>query len=144
MKLGLLLPLLLITACAQPKYADDSPAAAPTNPPGADGHASPACFRSGICLTFAWEKVPTEEDFGSFTFQTSRNGTPEDLSPDPSVVLWMPSMGHGSSPVTVTHLATGSYHASQVFFTMKGGWQIRFQLKDGGTVKDELALPYIF
>lgn len=67
------------------------------------------------------------------------------LAEDPylelAVVLWMPSMGHGSSPVTIERLDRGTYRVSEVFFTMAGDWEIRVQLKAGNDVKSEAILP---
>jgi hypothetical protein len=61
----------------------------------------------------------------------------------PSVVLWMPSMGHGSSPVTVTRLDIGTYLANEVFFIMPGEWQIKFQLKRADEVIDEAIVDIV-
>ncbi len=131
---------ILLTGCAQRNYADDS---APTGGAGA-GDRAPPCFQSGVCITMAWETAPTESGFGSFTFQARRAGAAVDLEPPPAVLLWMPSMGHGSSPVRVSTLAPGNYRAERVFFPMHGSWELRFQLKEGHEVRDELALPYTF
>ena len=69
------------------------------------------------------------------------NHQPVDLNDSVEVALWMPSMGHGSSPVTVERLDTGTYRASEVFFTMKGDWEIRIQLKEGDEVRDQAIVP---
>ncbi len=109
-----------------------------------------ATFSSGLCVSMSWEKVPTESDFGAFTFQTLRanpehnSASAEDPANSVAVVLWMPSMGHGSSPVFVEKLGIGSYRATQVFFTMRGDWEIRFQLKDQNGVHDQASIPLIF
>ena len=83
---------------------------------------------------------------GSLVFRTYRANN-YDRSPvmtdpalAPAVVLWMPEMGHGSSPTSISHLDTGTYRASDVFFVMPGHWQIKFQLKNGNTVEDELVV----
>jgi hypothetical protein len=57
------------------------------------------------------------------------------LSPD--VKLWMPSMGHGSSPVVVKPISDGVYEVSDVFFIMLGDWEIRYQLKSNDDVIEE-------
>jgi len=135
--------IALLSSCADPRYASSGPLA------GGDQGSRLSCqaaFQAGQCVSVSWEKAPTEEDFGSFRFQIFRAGDsdiPEDL-PNVSVLLWMPSMGHGSSPVTVTRLGAGSYRASEVFFTMGGDWEIRFQLREGRHVQDEASLPYRF
>jgi hypothetical protein len=131
---------LLLVSCAQPNYADDS-ARAGANGSAQENDQAPRCFANkGPCVTVDWEQLPTESDFGSFFFHTS----PGDPPLPPSVLLWMPSMGHGSSPVTVEKTGVGEYHATKVFFAMKGVWQLRFQLKSGREVKDEVILPFTF
>lgn len=134
---------LLLSSCANPKYATPEPIA------GIDQGSKITCqakFQAGQCVSLVWEKFPTEEDFGSFQFKSFREGTSETLEdlPNVSVVLWMPSMGHGSSPVAVTRLEVGTYRASNVFFTMGGDWEIRFQVKAGQNVQDQASLPFRF
>ena len=50
----------------------------------------------------------------------------------PTLILWMPSMGHGSSPTRVERLDTGTYRASEVFFVMPGEWELKFEASDAG------------
>jgi len=138
---ALLLPLLLFS-CAEAKYVN--PVETAQGKQRID--TCQAKFASGHCVTYQWELLPTEEDFGSFVFKIYRanladgSPVPEDLA-GMAVMLWMPSMGHGSSPVTVDRLDVGTYRASQVFFSMKGNWDIHIQSKDGNAVKDEALLP---
>lgn len=51
------------------------------------------------------------------------------------VVLWMPSMGHGSSPTLVErvldengNVVIGAYRVSDMFFLMAGTWEVRVVL----------------
>lgn len=145
-----LLPLmaLILVSCAEAHYA----------PPGNVDHGRPqqqgltcqAKFASGACVSFAWEKMPTEDEAGSFIFKTFRvnetdgSAVLEDLTGAEnrtmSVVLWMSSMGHGSSPVTVERLDVGTFRATNVFFSMKGAWDIRFQVKEGKQVNDQAVV----
>lgn len=136
---------LIASSCAKPNYASPGRGGVEFQ----QGNVGSGVFAvSGKKIWFAWERQPTDSDFGSFYFRTSsadpRDGFPilEDLPV--SVLLWMPGMGHGSTPVTVEHVGVGTYRASKVFFTMRGDWQIRFQMKDGATVKDEAVLDYTF
>lgn len=53
------------------------------------------------------------------------------------VVLWMPSMGHGSSPTRIEpatdingNKIIGKYIVRKVFFIMDGDWEVRIELKD--------------
>lgn len=120
---------LLLAGCAKPTYLSGGESGASKS-----GSGCMATFAiSGSCVELKWEKFPTETDFGSFIFTiTDSTGILVDAPSTnattlPKVVLWMPSMGHGSSPVTVERLGTGLYRATAVFFSMKGDWEIRFQ-----------------
>lgn len=131
----------MLAGCADPKYAP-----APAARSGGEQQKVLTCeakFADGHCVSIQWETFPTEEDYGSFLLKVFRpnraDGSAVLESPGvvPAVVLWMPSMGHGSSPVTVEQLDTGTYRASDVFFSMKGDWDIRIQLKQGDDVRDQ-------
>ncbi len=132
---------MILSACAKPQYLS-------TNETGLQktGAGCIATFKTtGLCVEMKWEKIPTETDFGSFIFSVSdasnvlTEAPSTDASTLPKVVLWMPSMGHGSSPVAVERLSTGLYRAKNVFFTMKGDWEIRFQ-----TVSDQATYALDF
>jgi hypothetical protein len=98
---------------------------------------------SSICIDWKWEKMPTESEMGTFYFKTYRKNIVDgsavlvDQSSVPQVVLWMPSMNHGSSPVFTSQEDTGTYRAKNVFFIMPGEWEIKFQIKEGNQVVDE-------
>lgn len=102
---------------------------------------------SGLCLAWYWEHKPSPQQAGSLIFKTFRlnnfDQTPIEIDPDFSsyLVLWMPSMNHGSSPTTIEKLDLGTFRANNVFFVMPGEWELRFQLKDGSTIKDEIKIP---
>lgn len=143
LSLALLSSALL--ACAEPKYINSDSKL--------DGNqnqkSSTACnlrFQNAdLCLSWTWETYPTETKAGAFIFRTFKLNSLDqfpvltDALQTPQVLLWMPSMGHGSTPVTVSRLETGTYRASQVFFIMAGEWEIKFQLKDSDTVLDEVS-----
>jgi hypothetical protein len=59
-----------------------------------------------------------------------------------NIFLWMPAMGHGSSPVKISKNDAGDYHVSDVNFIMGGAWQIKFQLIQNSKVIDEVDLTY--
>lgn len=156
-KLFSLFSFAVVCACARPNYAP-APANAPERPPaGADAPGGEAgtkpsvCkvkFASRHCVTVTWELLPTEEETGAFTFVVTRpdpaGPVPEDLNGVLSVVAWMPGMGHGSSPITVTRTAPGTYRATEVFFTMRGEWELRFLLKSGEETRDQAVLSLVF
>lgn len=51
------------------------------------------------------------------------------------VELWMPDMGHGSSPVAVEQLDAVHFHVSQAYFIMPGTWEIRVNFTYNGEAK---------
>ena len=55
-----------------------------------------------------------------------------DITDDVAVVLWMPSMGHGSAPTQVERavdakgdIVPGVFNVKNVYFTMGGDWEVR-------------------
>lgn len=137
----------LLVSCAQPKYL--SSAATPSGQKTqnqAEADCSIQFQPSKLCIAWWWETKPTSEQEGSLIFKVYRassfDKTPiaVDTTFIPAVTLWMPSMGHGSSPTTVNKLDTGTYRASSVFFVMPGQWEIRFQVKDGNNIQDEAVV----
>ena len=62
-----------------------------------------------------------------------KNGRPASVKGKLDLMLWMPTMGHGSFPVKVSEIGMGIYEAKDVFFTMPGLWDIHFQIKELGT-----------
>lgn len=139
---------LLLAACAQPRYENSLSSLAGTGQ-GQKGETCAAKFSASSCVSITWEKTPTEEDFGSFLFKTYRSnvgdGSPvaQDLG-RMNVVLWMPAMNHGSSPVSVERLDVGTFRASNVFFSMRGPWEIQVQVRESDALKDQANIPFTF
>jgi nitrogen fixation protein FixH len=139
-RLFFLIGLFLVTACARPVYLEN-----PTDQANAGTQEKSKCT---TCVQILWEQRPTETTFGSFIFSFVDTDTHTSIAPPKAdtvkVVLWMPSMGHGSSPVTVEKVSDGVYRASHVFFSMGGDWDIRFQLFTNGEKTDETTLSLIW
>lgn len=140
----------LNTGCARPRYES---AQNPSGPPSIPQKVSDCQVRfheSKACLLWSWEKTPTTTEMGVLSFKIVRanllddSPLPVDFAGDWSVILWMPSMGHGSTPTRVERLDVGSFRVSSVFFIMPGDWEIRFQLKEGGQVRDEAIVSLMF
>ena len=143
----IILSLWLLSACADPKYVAKEGAGQNYR----KAEAEKAQFDpSGIPLWISWEKKPSADQFGSFLIKTGRENAadkspiPEDLEGEIRVILWMPSMGHGSSPVTVTKMDTGTFRASKVFFSMPGEWEVRIQRTVNGAMVEQAVIPYRF
>lgn len=97
-----------------------------------------------LCLEQKWEVQPTKNTVGkmSLTFKDPQGRI---ISPvnNPFVLLWMSSMGHGSTPVTINQIEDGIYSVTNVKFIMGGPWEIHYQLKDGKTVVEEIIQKII-
>lgn len=131
-----------LISCAQPKYAPHSI----PNTPHQDDLCSHSFTRSGYCLLWNWNLEPTDTTYGSLELKifyvSTENQTLVPVDPDDevSLLLWMPSMGHGSTPTTVQRTDTGHFLFSNIFFIMPGEWELKFQLKSGSSVTDEVII----
>lgn len=156
---NLLLISLFVISCAKPNYQD--PVAAANNKPPAndekptdpnkppaqtDPNKPKACeiffTQKRLCLDFKWKQKNVGEQLGLIELKFYIQETPQtfvDPELNVAVVLWMPSMGHGSTPVEVTKIKTGEYEASNVFFIMPGEWEVRVQLKKDKEVVDQVV-----
>lgn len=132
--------------CAKPNYVpstQEQTREQQSNQEKNSGKCTVQFKNSGVCLDWSWEKIPSETETGSFSFKTYRLENAQampvfvDLQFTPKVVLWMPSMSHGSSPVRTQIEGVGKYKALDVFFIMPGEWEIKFQIKDGNQIYDE-------
>jgi hypothetical protein len=132
-----LFSLNLLISCSQPHYVSDNISYRQRISVGCKLFFK----KENLCLKTKWETFPTEEAMGTMLLSFSSPENPQlPLSPinDPSITLWMPSMGHGSSPVTVRPREEGIYEAQDIFFIMPGEWNIKFQLKEGNEVIEEV------
>lgn len=140
-----------LTGCAEPKYETVQQAPAGNTSQSQKVTECEIIFQnSRYCLLWRWELIPTSTQVGSVIFKVVRANAlddspiPVDLTSIPALILWMPSMGHGSSPTTVEQVDTGSYRAKNVFFIMPGEWELKFQVKDGSTIQDEAVVTLTF
>ena len=133
---------LILVGCIQPKYAPKEE----LNPNAEIKSCPHKLSSSGKCVSLDWEVLPTEEDFGQFLIKIWQPNLADESEfvEDVSVFLWMPSMNHGSSPVTIKQVDIGTYRVNDVFFTMPGEWEIHIQLKNNNEVKDQVAIPFTF
>jgi hypothetical protein len=137
MKFYFFIIVFLTFSCAKPHYVDDKKIIKQEEVKTCDLY-----FKENeLCLFSKWEVFPNESQFGQMklTF-TERNDDRVLVTPKYhfEMILWMPSMGHGSSPVSITPISKGVFRASEIFFIMPGAWEIRFQLKDEGKIVEEV------
>lgn len=145
---------ILSTGCLSSPLLNHADASAPRASLAQFDPNCPLFYKTeNLCASLTWTKPATEDERGEFTlrFWDRDAATPNGPYVDPShsvfVKLWMPSMGHGSSPVKVvptvdasgTHVP-GVYDASEVYFVMPGAWEIWVQLRQGKQVLDEAKI----
>lgn len=109
----------------------------------APARAATALNFSGSVAELAWEKGPQspEESVLRLTWKNAGGQTTE--APGAfKVVLFMPSMGHGSAPTFVEPArdASGAYRVSRLYFTMPGAWEVRVVLKSVSGTEETRAL----
>jgi hypothetical protein len=123
--------------CARPEYVRASDSAIQ-----AQSQATVLDFpQAGLEAVLSPDAAPTSAAENKFTlkFFDSSSGATADAGPyvdtllAVNVLLWMPVMGHGSSPVTLSRTAAGVYEVTRAYFIMPGDWQIRVQLKNATT-----------
>jgi hypothetical protein len=102
--------------------------------------------KSGLCASLTWDTALSSEDENTGTLRfwdkatSSAAGPYRDASGDVGVMLWMPAMGHGSSPVTVTAQGGGTYAVTKAYFVMPGDWDVRVQLKQNHQLIEQAVL----
>lgn len=138
--------IVLTISCAQPKYVEEPKPLDQRDSYEKPGTCSIAFKSSGICLSYVWESQPNTSDYSQLVFKIFRlsqyDSTPIEIdSPSiPQVVLWMPSMGHGSTPTEVERLDVGTYRAKNIFFIMPGEWDIHFRFTNDVGTQDEATI----
>lgn len=141
----LVLIFLFLNACARPDYIDPKIASQSQQPP----HGCALELKnSALCASVEWTSGPQSPQESEFILKFWNNtGAVQGPYADPantlSVILWMPSMGHGSSPVTIEKIQEGVYRVRRVFFIMPGDWEVRVFLKNGTTTVDQAVVSLV-
>jgi len=105
-------------------------------------------FQNGaIKAELTWiDKAPTAGPESKLQVQwlNAQNEAIE-LDGDFRVVLFMPDMGHGSSPTKIAKLDTnpGLYRVSKIYFTMPGLWEVRVTHRPANAAPETQALTLI-
>lgn len=152
----LFLALTILIGCTQPKYVQETatteektPQENKTEVKAPQENRTDCSIKwpsSGHCLSWYWQEPPVGKKLGVLIFKIYRlnkvDQTPVEIDGNgvPEVVLWMPSMGHGSTPTYTEWVDVGTYRTSRVFFVMPGRWEIRFQLREGDKIAEEVKI----
>ncbi len=57
-----------------------------------------------------------------------------------SIDLWMPDMGHGSSPLEIAQIDVNKYSIKKAYFVMPGAWLVRVKFAFEGSMH-QLDIP---
>lgn len=87
-----------------------------------------------IEFSFNWKVAPSLEELSSFEIEFK-----EPLSPNLSIkaYIWMPEMGHGSSPIEITKSSDLNYIFTEVAFIMPGLWVLHLEILENNKVVDK-------
>lgn len=106
-------------------------------PPSLAGH---LVFKNKtVHIHVSFSEKPAVGKPAALKLETKTAGTHEALvlTDKIEVILWMPSMGHGSAPTQVQRatdslgqILNGVYDVKNVFFIMDGDWEVRVVLTD--------------
>lgn len=153
--LASVLGVFLVTGCIESPLLHHATASESESSETLAPAACPLAFpAAGLCASLEWARQPIESESGTFILRFWRAGEGDAISgpfvdPNgrPFVKLWMPSMGHGSSPVQVAQVkdaqnapVPGVFEATQVYFVMPGRWEIWVQLKQGSQILEQAKL----
>jgi hypothetical protein len=81
-----------------------------------------------------WKTPPSLEELGVFEIELKGP-----LAPNLSInaFIWMPEMGHGSSPIEVMKSSDLNYIFSEVAFIMPGLWVLHIEILENNKVVDK-------
>ena len=141
MRFLFILLFIALSACARKNYADPKELAQNNQQQSAD--CALEFTKVDLCASISWTQGPQTPQQSEFILHiwnkknANVNGPYQDPTQNLSVVLWMPSMGHGSAPVKIEKLQDGVFRVSNVYFIMAGDWEIRVFLKDSASTVDQ-------
>lgn len=134
----LILIILFSAGCAKPNYQG----IVGVNPQNSERVYDLKFTKSGFATVLVFDETPATGKANSLSMYFSTTNSPDVILPkqDVAVSLWMPSMGHGSSPVKISIDANNVFRITEVYFIMPGDWQIVIQLKNKqtGQVEEEV------
>jgi hypothetical protein len=94
-------------------------------------------------IQITWISPITSIDEGKAIIILTKDGVVfEDSHFTLGAYLWMKNMGHGSSPVVITKLATGVYQLSEIYFSMTGMWQLHLTLNKNKSIIENIEFNY--
>jgi hypothetical protein len=116
-----------------------------------DGHPHPplaghlAYKKNTLHIHASFPTAPTvgKESLLVLEAKDAATHSPTAINDNVEVVLWMPSMGHGSAPTQVEQALDangnpilGTLNVRKVYFIMSGDWEVRVTLTDASGEKE--------
>lgn len=81
-----------------------------------------------------WSVAPGLDELSSFDLKLERALK---INQTLNVYIWMPEMGHGSSPVVMNQLNSTDYNFSELAFIMPGLWVLHIEILENNQVVDQ-------
>jgi hypothetical protein len=92
-----------------------------------------------ICAHLGLSETLSSKAPGKFIVDIQPSGEKGEVT-NLKVKLWMPEMGHGTTPVKVTPQGNGHYSVTEANFSMAGKWQVQLDF-DFAKVAHHLEIP---
>lgn len=84
-----------------------------------------------IEFTLTWIVPPTLSELSSLEISLNK---PMEEGISLNAYLWMPDMGHGSSPIEIKKLNSTSYSLNELAFIMPGLWVLHIELIENNRI----------
>lgn len=114
------------------------------------GHLSYKKNTLHIHASFPTAPVVGQEALLVLEGKDAKTHKPAEINDQVDVVLWMPSMGHGSAPTQVErsldadgNVLPGVFNVRNVYFIMGGEWEVRVTLTDADGKKETKSFKVI-
>lgn len=101
------------------------------------------CYSSVECVKIKFVEGPKAKVDSKFILKFESESTPIVKIENLQVILWMlmgNGHGHGSAPTQISAIGENEYLIENVWFVMKGKWDIKINFKSDG-VNQELKIP---
>ncbi len=116
--------IFLLSSCGDSLFLEDQVRKLPGDLKSIEGNLE--FLGSDVMVDVLWRQGPVVLEESKLLVILKSNKNLEDFTIEAKI--WMPSMNHGSYPIKVTKLAAGVFELSDIFFTMKGDWDLELKL----------------
>lgn len=87
-----------------------------------------------LSFSMNWTVSPGLDNLSSFDLKLAR---PLNQNQTLNIYIWMPDMGHGSSPIDIKQLNSTDYAVSEIAFIMPGLWVLHVEILENNQVVDQ-------